>query len=130
MTKLSSKLPEGDGNGLDAITRQLIDAPHQVHIVIGLVDCMRQTTDTDTGEVVPTARLRRVEVINGVDKDAAQQMMRRALEERTGQTVLPLDLENELQAAFGNIDPLTGELLDDDGMTEPLPFDEGDERSE
>lgn len=126
MTKLSSRLPDGDGNGLNSITRQLIDAPHQVHVVIGLVDCMRQTTDTDSGEVIPTARLRRVEVIDGIDKDAAQQMMRRALEERTGQTVLPLDLENDLRAAFGNVDPATGEIL---GDSDTAPFDFGDGES-
>ena len=106
---------------LAVIARTLIDTPHQVHVVIGLVDCKRTTKDNDSGEVVPTARLRRVEVINGIDKEQAQQMMRRALEERTGQTVLPLDLENDLRAAFGNIDPQTGEVLDDGG-TQPFDF--------
>lgn len=112
MTKLSGALPGGDGNGLAAIARHLIDQPHEIHVAIALVDCMRTTTETDTGEVEPTARVRRIEVINGVDRDLAQQMMRRALEERTGQTVLPMDLENDLRAAFGNVDPSTGEILD------------------
>lgn len=125
MTKLSSKLPDGDGNGLNTLARALIDSPHQVHVVIGLVDCMRTMTDTDTGEIIPTARLRRIEVIGDNDIDAAQQMMRRALEGRTGQTVLPLDLENDLRAAFGNVDPVTGEILGDDG-TMPLFGDDTD----
>jgi hypothetical protein len=111
MTKLSSALPGGDGNGLAAIARHLIDAPHEVHVAIALVDCCRLTTDTDSGEVEPTARVRRIEVIDGVDKELAQTMMRRALEERTGQTVLPMDLEEDLRAAFGNVDPATGEVL-------------------
>jgi len=111
MTKLSSALPGGDGNGLAAIARQLIDDPEEVHVAIALVDCMRKTIDTDTGEVEPTARIRRIEVINGVDRELAQKMLRRALEERTGQTVLPMDLEDDLRAAFGNIDPHTGEIL-------------------
>jgi len=114
MTKLSSTLPGGDGNGLAAITRQLIDNPEEVHVAIALVDCMRKTTETDTGEVEPTARIRRIEVINGVDRELAQKMLRRALEERTGQTVLPMDLEDDLRAAFGNIDPHTGEILGED----------------
>ena len=41
MTKLASSLPGGDANGLTAIARQLIDTPHNVHVVIGLVDCSR-----------------------------------------------------------------------------------------
>lgn len=113
MTKLSSSLPEGDGNGLTSIARELIERPHDIHVVIALVDCKRTTRDNDTAEVVPTARLRRIEVIDGDDKDVAQQMMRRALEQRTGETVLPLDLENDLRTAFGNVDPQTGEILPD-----------------
>lgn len=113
MTKLASNLPGGDANGLVAIARALIDTPHDVHVVVGLVDCKRTTTDNDSGEVVPTARIRRIEVIDGGDKDLAAKMMRRALEQRTGKTVLPFDLEEDLRAAFGRIDPDTGEILGD-----------------
>ena len=113
MTKLASALPGGDANGLTAIARQLIDNPHDVHVVVGLVDCKRITTDNDSGEIMPTARLRRIEVIGGDDRDLAAKMMRRALEVRTGKTVLPFDLEEDLRAAFGRIDPNTGEILGD-----------------
>lgn len=113
MTKLASGLPGGDANGLVAIARELIDNPHEVHVIVGLVDCKRITTDNDSGEVVPTARIRRVEVIGDNDKDLAAKMMRRALEERTGKTVLPFDLEEDLRAAFGRVDPDTGEILGD-----------------
>ena len=111
MTKLSSSLPSGDGNGLASIGRQLIDNPQQLHVAIALVDCKSKTIDTDSGEAIPTARVRRIEIVSASDIDVAQQIMRRALEERTGQTVLPLDLEDELRAAFGDIDPATGEIL-------------------
>lgn len=113
MTKIASALPGGDANGLTAIARDLIDNPHEIHVVVALVDCKRTTTDNDSGEVVPTARIRRVEVIGGQDKDLAAKMMRRALETRTGKTVLPFDLEEDLRAAFGGIDPDTGEILGD-----------------
>jgi hypothetical protein len=113
VTKLASTLPGGDANGLVAIARTLIDSPHEVHVVIGIVDCKRTTTDNDSGEIVPTARIRRIEVIDGADKDLAAKMMRRALETRTGKTVLPFDLEEDLRAAFGRVDPHTGEILDD-----------------
>lgn len=112
MTKLAGGLPGGDANGLVSIARQLIDSPHDVHVVVGLVDCKRTMTDNDTGEIVPTARLRRIEVIGDNDRDLAAKMMRRALEERTGKTVLPFDLEEDLRAAFGRVDPDTGEIYD------------------
>ena len=113
MTKIASALPGGDANGLTAIARELIDTPHEVHVVVALVDCKRTTVDNDSGEVVPTARIRRVEVIGDAeDKALANKMLRRSLERRTGKTVLPFDLEEDLRAAFGRIDPHTGEILD------------------
>lgn len=114
MTKIASSLPNGDGNGLNALARALIDSPHDIHVVVALIDCKKTTTDNDTGEVEPTARIRRIEAIGEQDKDLAAKMLRRALERRTGKTVLPFDLEEDLRAAFGRIDPETGEILGDD----------------
>lgn len=112
MTKLASKLPEGNGNGLAPIASDLVSTPGRLHVVVALVDCCRITEDIDTGDTIPTARIRKIEVIDGQDKHLAQRMLRRAMEERTGQTVLPMDLEDDLRAAFGNVDPATGEILD------------------
>lgn len=114
MTKITSQLPKGDGNGLDAIARDLIDNPLDVHVVVALVDCKKTTTDNDTGDIEATARIRRIEPITEDDKDLAAKMLRRALERRTGKTVLPFDLEEDLRAAFGNFDPKTGEIFGDD----------------
>lgn len=110
MTKLASGLPKGDGNGLSALARNLIDAPHDIHVVVALVDCKKVTTDNDSGEIEPTARIRRIEAITDDDKELAAKMLRRALERRTGKTVLPFDLEEDMRAAFGGIDPDTGEI--------------------
>jgi hypothetical protein len=109
---LSGALPKGDANGLGPIVRTLIDEPHRYHVLMAIVDCAKVTTNNDTGEVVPTARIRRVEVVLDDDLTSAQQLMRRALEHRTGRQVLPLDLEDDIKLAFGRIDPRTGERLD------------------
>lgn len=114
MTKLNSQLPKGEGNGLTALARNLIDSPHDVHVVVALVDCKKITTDNDTGEIEPTARIRRIEAITEADRDLAAKMLRRALEKRTGKTVLPFDLEEDMRAAFGNFDPNTGEVFEDE----------------
>jgi hypothetical protein len=111
MTKLSGSLPKGDSNGLDALARRLIDDPQQVHVVVALVDCKKISTDCDTGDIEPTARIRRVEPIGGDDKDLAAKMLRRALELRTGKAVLPFDLEEDLRSIF--VDPETGEIQGD-----------------
>ena len=113
MTKLASALPKGEANGLAALARALIDEPAHVHVVVMMVDCKKISTDVDTGDVEPTARIRRIEVVRPQDHAFAEKMLRRALEERTGRTVLPFDLEEDLRSAFGGVDPKTGEMFRD-----------------
>lgn len=113
MTKLNSGLPKGDGNGLGAISHDLVHEPHKIHVAVMLIDCKSITTDADSGDVTPTARIRRIEVIQQ-DKDIVAKLLRRAMEDRTGQVVLPFDLEEDLRGAFGNIDTNTGEISGDD----------------
>lgn len=123
MTKLTPALPQGDSNGLLVISRSLVDEPHRVHAVIALIDCKKITTDNDSGEVEPTARIRRIEVITGEDLKLAEQVIRRALEKRTGATTLPLDLEDELDQVFSELrfDAKTGEILSDDADEPEMP---------
>jgi hypothetical protein len=100
MTRLNSSMPKGEANGLDSLARELIDSPETVHVVVALVDCKAIKTDIDTGDIEPTARIRRIEPIKG-DRDLIAKVMRRAMEERTGKTVLPFDLEEDMRSAFG-----------------------------
>lgn len=103
--KFKGALPKGDANGIGPIVAALIDKPHTYHVVLAILDCARTTTDNDTGEVIPTARIRRIEVVMPADLRTARRLMDRALEQRTGRTMLPLDLEDDLRAAFEGIDP-------------------------
>lgn len=98
--KLTSALPKGDANGLGPIVGDLCADPKQFHVVLAIVDCKKTTLDADTGEVVPTIRIRRVEAVPTEDHGAARRLMERALERRTGKTVLPLGLEEEMREAF------------------------------
>jgi hypothetical protein len=101
--KLAGALPkENTANGLGPLVADLIADPARYQVILAVVDCKSITTNADTGEVVPTARIRRVERVLPGDKPAARRLMRRALEDRTGQTTLPLDLEEDMQAAFGS----------------------------
>ena len=116
--KFAGALPEGDANGLGPVVRHLIDRPHDLHVVVALLDCKRTTTDNDTGDVVPTARIRRIEVVvDAEDKALLRRLLERALERRTGATVLPFELEADMRSAFDDVDEVTGELppVDDEG---------------
>lgn len=101
--KLSAALPASDDcNGLDVIADDLVANPGDFHVAIVVLDCKKIETDTDTGEQTPTARIRRVEVVTRKDDKARlRSLATRAFEKRTGKTVLPLDLEDELRDAFG-----------------------------
>ena len=84
MTKLASGLP--DDHGLT--NRTLISNPEATHLVIATIDVSRLTTDVDTGNVEPTVRVLHAEIINTADTQDAQGIYKRALEKRTGKTVL------------------------------------------
>jgi|SRR5580765_6089619 len=111
---VSGRLPEGDGNGLSAVMSDLIRDPKKLHVCICILDGKKVTTDADSGETVPTARIRRIEVIlDPEDMQLAENLMRRALDRRTGREALPYDLEQEIRGAF------PADL--DEGQTGPTP---------
>jgi hypothetical protein len=102
---MSGKLPAGDGNGLVAILSELVRDRQQVFAAICLLDGKKVVIDKDTGEKVPTVRVRRIEVVlDGEDMRVARRLMERALSRRTGQETLPYDLEAEIDMAFGSED--------------------------
>lgn len=113
MTRLSSGLPKGDENGLTAIARQLIDDPLERHVVIAVVDCSKITVDTATGAREATVRVLRIEQVHPDDRLEAERLVRRALEYRHGDEVLPIDIERDMEEWFGKgfeLDPESGEL--------------------
>lgn len=103
--KTNALLPKGDENGLSAIAAVLVDegasrSPKRLRAVLAIVDTKRVGIDSDTGEEQATVRFRRVEVLLADDLGEAEKLIRRALEFRSGQAVLPLDLEDEITQAF------------------------------
>lgn len=102
---LQSSLPADDRNGLANLAGKLIDDPEHVHVVVALVDCTKITTKVESGDQVPTARIRAIEPIaQHADAAEMERLLRRAYERRTGKVELPLELERELD-----------ELSDEDG---------------
>jgi hypothetical protein len=123
MTKLNSGLPKDPGkNGLAWIGRDLLNNPQNRHIMLAVVDCSKITTDTDTGSREPTARVLRIERVHPDDVPEVERLVRRALEHRMGDTVLPLDVEREIDAWLGEgfrLNPETGELEPVHDETDP-----------
>jgi hypothetical protein len=84
MTKLASKLPDDHGLRASILTNN----PEATHLVIATIDVKVLTKDIDTGDVEPTVRVLSAEIINTADTKDAQGIYKRALEKRTGKTVL------------------------------------------
>ena len=101
--RLAGALPkEDDVNGLQALATRLVHDPGQVLCVV-VADVASLKTDLDSGEVIPTLRLRLVEpVLREEDSNLLLDLARRAHADRTGQTVLPLDLEQQVRDALGD----------------------------
>lgn len=131
MTKLAGNLPTGDKNGLTAIGSQLIKEPWRNHVVIAIVDCKKTVRDNDTGDVEPTVRVLRVEVVRDEDElKTAEQILRRNLERRMGLSVLPLEVEDELDELFARLGDLTVDTETGEIVAGPEPTDDqGDEEA-
>jgi hypothetical protein len=100
---LSGALPRGDGNGLGVIVKSLIREPEKIHALVVLVDTTKLVTHVDTGETIPVLRIRRAEVIRDEDLKEAERLVRRAWEQRNGDTVLPLEMEDDLRLIFDSV---------------------------
>ena len=75
-TKLASALPKDDqANGLNDIAANLVDDPTDLHVAVVVLDCSKITTDIDTGDETPTARVRRIEIITRDDDKATARSM-------------------------------------------------------
>jgi hypothetical protein len=117
--KKQALMPGGDENGLLDIAPALVAeganrSPKRLRAVLGIVDCKRVGIESDTGEEIATVRFRRVEVLLGDDLGAAEKLIRRSLEARSGQTTLPLELEDDIRQAFKDMtDPASPEDPDD-----------------
>ena len=114
--KLKAALPKGDADGLTPLDGRLDnepgDAPAQV-VAIVILDVVSRTELLATHERELTLKMRRVEALLPEDAERASRMLQRAFEKRTGQTTLPIDLEDDVRSAF-TVDPATGEVVSED----------------
>jgi hypothetical protein len=76
-------------NGLGVIEAALVDDPDAEHIVIARINRRRVTTDDDTGDTIPTARVVHIEVIRGELEADAREILGAAHRTRTGEETLP-----------------------------------------
>lgn len=95
VVKLGSKLPgDFETNGIDSLVERLLDAPKDLMVSVIWTDVDKITKNVDTGDDVPTIRVRRIEPLGEVsDVHAAiREAVEAAIEKRTGRTPIPWDI--------------------------------------
>lgn len=99
---LAGGLPKHDAlNGLVSLAADAITTPDEQWVAVVVLNVKKLTTNLDTHEVIPTFRVVRIEpIVEPGDKAYLGRIASRAHERRTGKTVLPLDIEDDLRAAF------------------------------
>jgi hypothetical protein len=104
--KAQAKIPKSDDkNGLIELAGILADeatgrAPARKRAALVIFEPLRVTIEKDGTEKV-TIEILRAETILPEDTPGAEKFLRRALEKRSGETTLPLELEDEITEAFG-----------------------------
>lgn len=110
IVKLSPKLPgDPEINGLDPWADFLCRPNTEPLIAVVYIDSAKTTKDLDNGTEVPTARIRRIEVLGVVGdvSDAVRAAVATAEQERTGRT--PLPFETLTVGEYRNSDTLDGD---------------------
>lgn len=90
--KLSARLAKDDElNGIDSLGADLVDNPDQVICAIVWLDVAKVTHDVDSGDDLPTVRVRRIEPFGTVDKTPQNviELAAELYERRTGRKPLP-----------------------------------------
>lgn len=94
VVKLGSKLPgDVEVNGVDATVDDLLDDPQALRAGFVQYDVGKILVNPDTGEQVPTVRIRRFEPLGKNDEvsGAIKDAYFAAVQDRTGKQALPLE---------------------------------------
>jgi len=100
--KYKGALPKGDSDGLSSLEAIILKQSQPVVAVVILEEHeRRQMHDTKEWEV--TMRMRRVEALLPDDVEAATRLLQRSFESRTGESTLPIELENDINDALKGV---------------------------
>lgn len=98
--KLSGALPKGDKNGLALLDEFVANDPETRHVVLMVLSTKKITKDIDTGDTEALLRVVRCERVLPGDAETVEKVLRRALQKRSGMTVLPIDMEDDIAEIF------------------------------
>jgi len=95
VVKLAAMLPgDFETNGIDQHVGRLLEHPDRLMVAVVWLDTKSVRIDTDSGDHIPTVRVRRIEPLGDVDKVSPKirELVQAAVQERTGRTPIPFDV--------------------------------------
>lgn len=95
IVKLATALPgDFETNGLDQHVGRLLDEPDKLMVAIVWLDTKSVRIDTDSGDHIPTVRVRRIEPLGDAADVSAEirDLVQDAVRKRTGRTPIPFEL--------------------------------------
>jgi hypothetical protein len=116
--KIKSALPKGDSNGISPLEPRIIKKSNPV-VALVVLDEAGRYQDHETLEWEVTLRIRRIEALLAEDVEAATRLLQRAYESRTGESTLPLELENDIRDALKGVDLYVPETQQAEPMAVP-----------
>lgn len=101
--KIKTALPKGDANGLPAIEAQALKNQKPI-VAIVILEPAEVNQDLHTKEKSLTTTIRRIEPLLQEDVQTATRLLQRSFEARTGETTLPIELEDDITDALKGVD--------------------------
>lgn len=98
--KLSGTLPKGDANGVATLDPFAVNESDFRHVVIAVISTKKIITDIESGDTEAQMRIDRIERVLATDAPLAEQLLRRALQKRLGETTLSIEVEDDIAAIF------------------------------
>jgi hypothetical protein len=109
--KFSAEVPKGDGWGVDkavaAAVKKILNGEKSPLIpVIGVIDIKAVTTDPETGNVIATVRVRRLESLDDLEtiREGQRVLMRAWAAKRGEGAMLPFEEKEFIERAFDGFD--------------------------
>lgn len=119
--KIKATLPKGDSDGLSPIEAVVVKQQKPV-VALVILEPVKIDEDLKTREKEVVFGIRRVEALLADDVEAATRLLQRAFESRTGESTLPIDLEDDIRDALKGVDKYVPETQ----TVEEIEVPEGD----
>jgi hypothetical protein len=116
--KVNGKLPQGDADGLSSL-EAIVLKKRQPVVVMMILEPTHVDQDLTSGQQTVRMGIRRVEPVLQDDIEAATRLIQRSFESRTGDSTLPIELENDVKEALKGVDTYIPETPVDEEVIVP-----------